>query len=122
MASRRKEIYPEEGVVYDDESSVREERRRDEGWRDEEYYRQDRYERNDMRQEQPPDTAVQWAHRRRMAYISLISIIVVTAFVLSPFSPIERIGVVSEMISWFYFAMVSVVGAYMGFKSWSTRR
>lgn len=68
------------------------------------------------------DTPTQWRHRRRMAYISLVGILTVTAFILSPWSELDRLSVVSEMVTWFYFAMASVVGAYMGFKSWATKK
>lgn len=53
-------------------------------------------------------------NRRRMAYISLFCIIIVTYWVLF-FLPIERLKVLSDVITWFYFSMISIVGAYMGF-------
>lgn len=64
-----------------------------------------------------------WKNRRRMAWISLISIITVTATLL--FTDIvseEKIKVMSEIITWFYFACASVIGAYMGFTTWSAKK
>lgn len=62
-----------------------------------------------------------WKHRRRIAYTSLISIIVVTFVLLGPWVPVERVEKLSDMISWFYFSLASIVGAYMGFATWSAK-
>ena len=56
---------------------------------------------------------VRWTNRRRMAWLALISIIVVTGlafFVL----PIDRLDKLADVITWFYLSMASIVGAYMG--------
>ena len=68
-----------------------------------------------------PNHPQRWMHRRRMAYISLYSIIATTCYVLSPYMPLDRLTAASDVISWFYFAMVSIVGAYMGFATWSAK-
>lgn len=55
-----------------------------------------------------------WRNRRRMAWVALWAIMIVTYFAL--FSvPVERLNVLKEVITWFYFVMGSVVGAYVGF-------
>ena len=61
-----------------------------------------------------------WRNRRRMAWVSLISMLVVTilAFFVIPES---RLVLLSEVITWFYFGMVSVIGAYMGFTTWASK-
>lgn len=66
-----------------------------------------------------PNHPSQWKHRRRMAYTSLISIIVVTGVLLGPWVPVDRVEKLSDLISWFYFSLASIVGAYMGFATWS---
>lgn len=66
-----------------------------------------------------PNHPNRWKHRRRMAYASLISIIAVTAILLGPWVPTERVEKLSDLISWFYFSLASIVGAYMGFATWS---
>jgi len=63
-----------------------------------------------------------WRGRRKMGWVSLISILVVTLLLL--FAPIseERLKILSEPLTWFYFAMASVIGAYMGFTTWASRK
>lgn len=68
-----------------------------------------------------PNHPVRWFHRRRMAYLSLFSMLAVTAFSMSPWLPLERLEKLSDIIEWFYFAMASIVGAYMGFATWSAK-
>ena len=68
-----------------------------------------------------PDTAVQWQNRRRMAFVALASIVILTGYIVGPWVSIDRLNALSDVISWFYFTMVSIVGAYMGFKSWSMK-
>lgn len=68
-----------------------------------------------------PNHPSQWKHRRRMAYLSLLSIIAVTAVLLGPWVPVERVEKLSDLISWFYFSLASIVGAYMGFATWSAK-
>jgi hypothetical protein len=68
-----------------------------------------------------PSHPSQWKHRRRMAYASLVSIIVVTFILLGPWVPVERVERLSDLISWFYFSLASIVGAYMGFATWAAK-
>lgn len=64
---------------------------------------------------------LRWKNRRRMAWISLGAIIAVTGILL--FGPIEneRLKILSDPITWFYFAMASIIGAYMGFTSYADK-
>ena len=68
-----------------------------------------------------PNHPSQWKHRRRMAYASLVSIIAVTLILLGPWVPVDRVEKLSDLISWFYFSLASIVGAYMGFATWSAK-
>lgn len=68
-----------------------------------------------------PNHPIRWQHRRRMAYIALYSMLVVTAYALGPWIPENRLDNLSDIIEWFYFAMASIVGAYMGFATWSAK-
>ncbi len=86
--------------------------------------RRDRYSQEDRPVETLKDIAankLRWKNRRRMAWIALISMVILTGVLL--FGPISetRIKVLSEPISWFYFAMASVIGAYMGFTTWASK-
>lgn len=64
-----------------------------------------------------------WKNRRRMAWLSLMSIIVITLLILlTDLVSIERLKVLSEVITWFYFCCASVIGAYMGFTTWANMK
>lgn len=63
-----------------------------------------------------------WKNRRRMAWTSLVAILVVTFLMFFAPVEIERLKVISEAITWFYFASASIIGAYMGFTSWSDKK
>ena len=62
---------------------------------------------------------IRWKNRRRMAWISLLSMIVVTAILLTSLIPESRVSVLSDVITWFYFSMASVIGFYMGATTWA---
>tara|TARA_Y100000310_G_scaffold115139_1_gene113673 strand:- start:1082 stop:1318 length:237 start_codon:yes stop_codon:yes gene_type:complete len=67
------------------------------------------------------DGKVRWTNRRRMAWLALSSIIVVTGlafFVL----PIDRLDKLADVITWFYLSMASIVGAYMGLSTWAAKK
>jgi uncharacterized integral membrane protein len=61
-----------------------------------------------------------WKSRTKMAWVALWGIILPTIFIiLCVNSPdlVEKLGV---LMSWYYLALASVVGAYFGFKAWSS--
>jgi len=62
-----------------------------------------------------------WRGRRRMAWIALLSMIILTFFLFSPKIPDTRITILVEAITWFYFSMASIIGAYMGFTTWASK-
>lgn len=68
-----------------------------------------------------PNHPTRWQHRRRMAYLSLGSMIIVMIGCLTPYIPVERVKAAENVIDWFYFAMASIVGAYMGLATWSAK-
>lgn len=68
-----------------------------------------------------PNHPARWYHRRRMAYLALYSMLVVTALMFTPWVPLSRLEKLADVIEWFYFSMASIVGAYMGFASWSAK-
>lgn len=61
-------------------------------------------------------------NRRRMAWLSMISMVIFTAILLSPFISNEKIKALDEVFSMFYLAMASIVGAYMGFTTWANKK
>ena len=72
-----------------------------------------------------PMHPARWKHRRRMAYSSLISVFVVTAYLLI-WADNDRIAALNNIVEWFYLSMITVVGSYMGFASisavWNRRK
>ena len=65
---------------------------------------------------------VRWENRRRMAWTSLIAIIVQTAVLL--FAPTkllspEKVKVIQEPLTWAYMCESAVILAYMGFTTWA---
>jgi predicted membrane protein len=70
----------------------------------------------------PPQVLVDtWKNRRRMAYVALIAEIIFTgiftAICVIPWLEItdHKIDTLSSVITWFYAAMSSIIGAYIGF-------
>ena len=68
--------------------------------------------------------ARRWRNRRRMAYIALVALIAVQILTLFHV-PLERLKVLEEIITWFFFVMGSIVGSYVGFatleEKWSKK-
>lgn len=64
------------------------------------------------------DPEVRWTNRRKMAWVALVSMLVITILTLF-FVPESRLKILSDVITWFYFSMASVVGAYMGFTTYA---
>lgn len=60
-----------------------------------------------------PNPKVRWKNRRRMAWTSLIYMIVKTTLLLFVVDP-ERIKVLTEPLTWSYFCAAAIVGSYMG--------
>jgi hypothetical protein len=60
-----------------------------------------------------------WRNRRRMAWGAFVSIIVVTGLCFF-WVDVERLEKLETVITWFYMAMASIVGAYMGFATYAS--
>jgi hypothetical protein len=62
-----------------------------------------------------------WKNRRRMAWVSMISMVVITILILfTNLVPESRLKILSEVITWYYFSCISVVGIYMGATTWAS--
>jgi len=62
-----------------------------------------------------------WKNRRRMAWISLISMILVTCLILfTDLVEESRLQILTEVITWFYFSCASIIGMYMGATTWAS--
>lgn len=76
-----------------------------------------------MEEDNYSNSMLRWRNRRRMAYISLIAILVIT-FLCLFIVPLDRISANEMIISTVIFVLGSVVGAYLGFATmddkWNT--
>ena len=52
--------------------------------------------------------------QRRMAWISIVAMLIFTALLFLPIFPDSRIKALSDLFGLFYIGMASIVGAYMG--------
>ena len=65
---------------------------------------------------------MRWKNRRRMAWTSMIAMLAVTFLLLFGPIPDSRLKILAEPLTWFFFAMASVIGAYMGFTTWASKK
>ena len=61
-------------------------------------------------------------NRRRMGWLAIGSMVDFTGILLTPIVDVERIQALDEVFSVFYLAMASIVGAYMGFTTWASKK
>ena len=57
----------------------------------------------------------------KLAWTSMISIVVVTLLLFTPFVSIERIIALKDILDLFYIAQTSIIGFYMGAKTYLDR-
>lgn len=57
---------------------------------------------------------LRWKNRRRMAWIALISMLIVTYWALFKI-PVERIEHLDDIITFFYLTMSGIIMGYLGF-------
>jgi len=76
----------------------------------------------DLRKEEHEMERNKWRGRRKMAWISLWAMVIVTISLLIFPIPDSRLTILAEPITWFYFSMTSIIGAYMGFTTWASRK
>lgn len=69
--------------------------------------------------EQSADSSDLWKNRRRMGFIALVSMLLVTAYAMSPWMELDRLRALESVITWFYTAMASIIASYMGFTTWA---
>lgn len=61
------------------------------------------------------------AHRK-IAYVSLASILVFTGFLMSPLVDVDRVKALSDLFSMFYVMTGSIVATFMGVSSWLSKK
>jgi uncharacterized membrane protein YdjX (TVP38/TMEM64 family) len=60
--------------------------------------------------------------QKKMAWVSLISMVFFTCFVFLPIFPDSRIKALSDLFGLFYIGMAGVCGAYMGMTAYMSRK
>ncbi len=55
--------------------------------------------------------------QRQMAWTAMVSMLVATAVLFSPFVPESRVNALATMMELFYLAQAGVVAAFMGFEA-----
>ena len=59
--------------------------------------------------------------QKKMAWISIVSMILVTVIVMSPMVSDSRVQALGDLLGLFYIAMAGIVGAYMGVTAWMSK-
>lgn len=62
-----------------------------------------------------------WRGRRKMAWIALNSMIILMIVLLFIPIDVKKLEILSDPITWFFFSMTSIIGAYMGFTTWASK-
>lgn len=60
--------------------------------------------------------------QKNMAITAMISMLIFTVFLFLPFFSDSRIQALADVLGLFYIAQAGVVGAYMGFTTWMSRK
>lgn len=60
--------------------------------------------------------------QRRMAWTAMIGMLIFTAILFGPLIPDTRVQALADLLGLFYVSLAGVVGAYMGFTSWMSRK
>lgn len=64
----------------------------------------------------------QRAHtQRKMAWMSMISMVVFTLILFSPLVSDSRVSALADLLGLFFIAQAGIVGAYMGVTAWMSR-
>ncbi len=61
-----------------------------------------------------------WRSRTKMAWCALWAVILPTIYIIMRVNNTEVIDKLGVMMSWYYLSLASIVGAYFGFRSWSS--
>lgn len=57
-----------------------------------------------------------------LAWVAMLSMVVITGLLLSPWVPDSRIIALQNILDLYYVAQASVIGMYMGVKAWMARK
>lgn len=60
--------------------------------------------------------------QRRMAWVSIWSMIAFTIILFSPLVSNERVNALADLLGLFYVAQAGIVGAFMGVSAWMSKK
>lgn len=60
--------------------------------------------------------------QKRMAWISIVSMILFTLALFTPIVSVERVDALSDLLGLFYITQAGIVGAYMGVTAWMSKK
>ena len=60
--------------------------------------------------------------QEKMAWVSLIGILIFTGILFMPFVSIEKVVAIGEFIGMFYISLDGILAAYMGTQAWTMRK
>lgn len=60
--------------------------------------------------------------QKNMARAAMISMFIFTLILFTPLLSDERVNALSDLLGMFYIAQASIVGAYMGFTTWMSKK
>jgi hypothetical protein len=60
--------------------------------------------------------------QRRMAWVSIWSMIAFTIILFSPIVSNERVNALADLLGLFYVAQAGIVGAFMGVSAWMSKK
>lgn len=60
--------------------------------------------------------------QRKIAIFAFVAVILVTAYLLLGFAPIERVDALSNLIETFYFSMAGIIAAFFGAEAWMVKK
>jgi|TARA_A100000171_G_C2084230_1_gene121215 hypothetical protein len=60
--------------------------------------------------------------QKKMAWIAMFSMLAFTIFLFLPIIPDSRVKALADLLGLFYIGQASVVGAYMGFTAYMSRK
>lgn len=59
--------------------------------------------------------------QKRMAWLSLVGVLIITSVVFLPIIPDTRITLLGDIISMFYIAMAGIISTYLGVSTWISK-
>lgn len=58
------------------------------------------------------------SQQRRMAWVALLAIVIVTAVLLTPMVDISKIAALADLLGMFYIALAGIVATFFGASAW----